>query len=393
MSVKYYTETPWDTAPDNSSQYEIYEPDDFWLYGNGVDPIQKYDLTDIEDLEGAPPKASLFIVYKNRLLAAGDPSFPHRIWYSHIRNAEGWSKNTDWIDVYPEDGGKINGFGIQDDELLISKNNGRQYGWRIYDDGLPEKSKVRVVEDDRGQVGPRAGITARNVRYYVARKFMETYPPSQKGGLSYVIQQIFDAIDDSVLEDIATGAKNDKIYASIGDLTFTAGTEITLTDVVAVYDVANNAFYLRDQVDARVFTKFIDPTTEIENLYFGSSGGVVYKMDDGTQAGTSPIQMVIRTKNYFEDLERNVVVSRVGIIMDEPGGTEVRYRMTSHGDYEHELGLVNEEPIQWFNPDGAEGPFFSLQFTHTGTNARPVLKGWIIVYREAGRNQPRTNVI
>lgn len=388
MSVKYYIESPWDVAPDNSSQYEIYQADDFWLFGNGVDPIQKYDTNQIEELEGEPPNGNIFVVYKNRLMVAGDPDFPHRIWYSHIRNAEGWSKNTDWNDIYPEDGGKINGFGIQNDELLVSKDNGRLYGWRIYDDGAPEKSSVRIIEDDRGQVGRRAGITSRDIRYYVARKFMETYPATKKGGLSYVIQEVFSAIDDTILEDIAQGAKNDKVYASIGDITFKAGTDLTLTNAVAVYDVVNDAFYLRDQMDAKVFTRFIDPSTGVESLYFGNSEGRVFKMDHGTTAGSSPIQLVIRTKNYFEDMEKNVVVSKVGVITEEPDGVEVSYRTSSAEDYDHVLGQVDEEPIQWFNTKGEEGPFFSLQFTHSGTNARPTVKGWIIVYREAGRNEP-----
>lgn len=388
MSVKFYVETPWDTSPDNTSTYEVYAPDDFFILGNGVDDLQKYDTNQWERLEGSPPKGNLFQVYKNRLMVAGDPSFPHRIWFSHIRNAEGWSKDTDWLDVYPEDGGKVNGMGIQNDELIISKDNGRLYGWRIYDDGTPEKSKVRIIEDDRGQVGRFAGVTSRDVRYYIARKFMETYPATKKGGLSYVIQEVFDAIDDSTLDDIATGAKNDKVYASVGNLTFTAGTSISFSNVVVVYDTVNDAFYLRDQMDAQVFTRFIDSSTGVEDLYYGDSSGQVNKIDSGTTAARNPITMVVRTKNFFEDLERNVIVKKIGVVMDQPGGTEVAIRTHPEEDYRQSLGEVTETPVHWFDTPGQEVPFISLQFTHSGSNARPVLKGWILVYREAGRDEP-----
>lgn len=373
-------ETPWDTTPTSNSDFEIYDVDDYYILGNATDNTLKSDSTNFEDLEGGAPKGNIFIVYKNMLMIGGDPDFPHRIWYSHIRNAEGWSLDTDWIDVRPEDGGILNSFGVQNDELIVGKDNQKTYGWRIYEDGDPANSRLRLIEDDKSPINKDSLATLEDVLYYLDRNLIGSVPAGSKGGLSFIVQEIIDGIQS--FNNVSVGVNDGKVYFFLGDVSINIGDVVELSDAVLVLDTVNAAFYLRDKTNARVWSKFIESDGS-ERLYFGDNSGRVFKMDEGTKAGNDPIHMRVRTKPLFRDLGSNITVSKVGVLMDDPDGTLVTYRTVLHQKFGKSVGSVVTEPIQWFEVD-AEGPLFQLEFSHSNLNARPVLNGFILIYREEG---------
>ncbi len=373
-------ETPWDTTPDSNSDYEIYDVDDYYILGNATENTLKSDGSNFENLEGDAPKGKLFIVYKDMLMIGGDPAFPHRIWHSHIRNGEGWSRDVDWIDIRPEDGGVLNSFSIQNDELIVGKDNQKLYGWRIYEDGDPANSRLRIIEDDKSPINKDAAGTLEDVLYYLDRNLIGSVPAGSKGGLSFIIQEIINGIKS--FGNISVGVNNGKVYFFLGDLTLSLGDDVSIKDAVLILDTVNAAYYLRDNTNARVFSKFIE-ADGTERLYFGDNEGRVFKMDEGTLAGNDPIHMRIRTKPYFRDNGNTISVSKVGVIMDDPDGTLVTYRTVLHEDFKKTVGNVVTEPIQWFEIE-AEGPLFQLEFSHSNNNARPLLNGFIIIYREEG---------
>lgn len=380
--AKYLLETPWDTTPDTTSNFEIYEPDDFYILGNATDSTLKYDgVGDFVDLEGNAPKGNIFAIYKDRLMIAGDTSFPHRIWYSHIRNAEGWSRKVDWIDIRPEDGGLINGLGIQNDELIISKDNQKLYGWRIFDDGDPTNSRFRIIEDDKGAINKDTMQTLEDVLYYLDRNLVGSVPAGTKGGLSFIVQEVINGITS--FETVSVGISDGRVYFFLGDITIDIGDTVSLTDAVLVLDTVNAAYYLRDRMNARVFSKFIE-TDGNERLFFGDDNGRVFKVDEGTKAGSDPIHMRIRTKPYFRELGTNITVHRVAVIMDDPDGTLVTFRNSLNENFDKQVGTVTKEPIQWFDLKKAEGPLFQMEFSHSNVDARPRLNGFIIEWREEG---------
>ncbi len=380
---------PWDINPTSSSAYEIYQPDDQWIMGNATDATKKYDTTDFTDLEGGAPKGNIFSVYKFRLMISGDPVFPHRVWYSHIYNAEGWSKDTNWIDIYPEDGGKINGHSIQNDELIISKDNGKKYGWRIYADGDPTNSRLRIIDDTKGNLTPRSATDLSNIHYYLDRNAFfnlsgtSTYSDSAStsvGGLSFIVDSVIKGIRDFTIPVL--GSNNNEVYIALGTIDLDIGEVIVINNAVLVYDVVNDGFYIRDNIDARVFTRFIDVTGD-DDLYFGTSSGKVMKMNDGNLAGNDPIHMRIRTKKYFVELGQNIVVNKVGVYMDNPDNTLVTYR-TTDTDQRSMLGTITDPNVQWLDAKEAKGKFFEMEFVHSNTNVRPTLKGFSIIWHPEG---------
>jgi hypothetical protein len=77
-------------------------------------------------------KPSLIFRYQGRLIAAGDPTYPDRIYFSSVVNPAAtpfitWNIDPvvgDWIDVNPDDGGNITGFAETSTFLLIFKDTG-----------------------------------------------------------------------------------------------------------------------------------------------------------------------------------------------------------------------------------------------------------------------------
>lgn len=379
MPCVFNVESSWDTTPDSTSVYEIYNPDDQLIIGNGVDNTKKYDTIDFTDLEGGAPKGDILFIYKDYLCIAGDPNFPHRIWISHLRNGEGWSKNTQWIDIRPEDGGKINGAKIVNDEAIISKGNGRKYGWRIYDDGDPTKSTLREIEDDKGTLNPRAETLHERVNYYLDRNGLFTIPSSEAGGLTYIVQEVIDALPAEIVTDAAMGSNNGKIYVSLGDISFELEDTISLVDAVLVYDVINDQFYLRDNMSARIFTRFINSDNE-EGLYFGDDNGRVFQLEQGTKAGSENIVMRLRTPAYLQT-GNTIHVEKVKVWMEDPDGTVITYRTDTTQPFQKQVGVVTQNTWQEF-PLDATGKCFQMEFIHANANIRPRLNKFEITYRE-----------
>lgn len=377
---RFLLETPFDVAPTSASKFEIYDAEDQYILGNAIDPIQKYDGTDFVPLQGNAPKGNILAVYKGMLIVAGDPAFPHKFWVSHLFNGEGWSRDTGWGEVYPNDGGKINGFAIQDDELKISKSNGRLYGWQIFEDGNPDNSRLRVIEDDKGMVNQKSVAVVDNVMYYLDRNQFDQIPVAKKGGLSYSVQEIIDGVRS--FNNTNIGGTDGKVYIALGDITIDVGDETTITGAVLVYDTVLDGFYIRDNIDARVFSTFI--ASETEDFYFGDSSGRVFKLNDGLTAGGDPIHMRIRTKPFLRELGKMLHIKKVGIYMDDPDGTVVTYRTDLNEAFKNELGSVVEEPVHWFRPEQIKGPLLQLEFGHGNIKARPRLVAIEIHYITEG---------
>lgn len=381
--AKIYVETPWDLAPDSTSKYEIYNPDDQYILGNAVEPIQKYDGVSFVDLDGGAPKGNIFAVYKDRLIVAGDTNHPHRLWFSHVRNGEGWSTATDWLDVRPDDGGKINGLQVQGDELIISKSNEKIYGWQIYDGNDPANSRIRLIEDDKGLVSNQASTVLDDVMYYLARERVDTIPAEIPAGLSNIVEEVVKGV--ASFANRAVGSNDGKVYVALGDITVSIGDDVELSNAVLVYDTSVAAFYIRDNIDARVFAKFIE--SEQENLYFGDTSGRVYKIGEGNLAGEDPIHMRVRTKPFLRELGSNISFKRLGVYMDDPDGTVVSVRTNLDSKKTTMIGSVRESPVQWFDLKDITGPLLQVEFTHSNENARPRLLGIDIDYDEQGRKE------
>ena len=182
-----------------------------------------------------------------------------------------------------------------------------------------------------------------------------------------------------MVSEAAMGANDGKVYVFLGDLEIELEETISLTDVVLVYDVINGQFYLRDNMSARAFTRFID-TDNDERLYFGDENGKVYKVDEGTQAGSANIVMRVRTPVHLQELGVPIHIELVRIYMDDPDATIITYRTDPTLPFQKHVGVVTEQPWQEFELSTL-GRCFQMEFIHTNANIRPTIKGYEIHYK------------
>lgn len=83
-----YLALSWDTTPDETSQYAIYDEASLVLYmGNGIDYIQRYDGTTISELKNRP-KGEYMYVYDSRVFLTGNVSLPYAGWYTAVDDPE-----------------------------------------------------------------------------------------------------------------------------------------------------------------------------------------------------------------------------------------------------------------------------------------------------------------
>jgi len=83
-----YLKLGWNTVPDETSQYEIYENTAQVLYlGNGIDWLQRYDGSNITSLINRPKGEYLFL-YGARVFVTGDVSLPSKASYSEVDDPE-----------------------------------------------------------------------------------------------------------------------------------------------------------------------------------------------------------------------------------------------------------------------------------------------------------------
>jgi hypothetical protein len=102
--------------------------DSLWMV-NGVDPPKKWDGTTFENWAGKPPKGTMLRVWRNRMIVAGHPQFPQRVFFSEPGDPQkpedetngGYGNN--WIDIRTseDDLDPITWLEVLDDVLLVFK--------------------------------------------------------------------------------------------------------------------------------------------------------------------------------------------------------------------------------------------------------------------------------
>ena len=274
-------------------------------YGDDV-YAEVYNIPDSTHLElqavlGSPPTANNPIkirggasdeavayteLYSNRLFAAGDPEAPHRLYWSAIpgdgRTIE------DWISVdgsYDASGGYVEvGDGSADDiigltalsnQLLIWK---RFSVWRLYGDRPSNYTLERI--DKYSDIMSNAGvITKYDAPYLLMPTGIHTYNnvsvvPVDNG--SKPLRRFFDAKPD--VSNSRAAFWDNRFY-----MTCKVGTTVSGYDnAIIVYDVARNAYMIRDGFE------IADLTAVGSHIYLINGSRYVYEFEVGsTYDGTA----------------------------------------------------------------------------------------------------------
>lgn len=175
-------------------------------------------------IPAANAKPSLLFRYAGRMLAAGDPTFPDRVFFSSIIDPNSspfitWDTDPvtgDWIDVNPDDGGNITGFAEASTFVLIFKDNAMYRADAINNTVDPEN--IFNV----GAVSQEAIATCQGVVYFFSGKDVRRTNGGYPEQISRLgVQDIIDAIPQANWENVAAGTDGFSVWFAIGDVTFT----------------------------------------------------------------------------------------------------------------------------------------------------------------------------
>jgi hypothetical protein len=222
----YYYDTAWNTA----STFTGLDPtaiNNFAVLGgsvfitNSVDGMQ--DSTDADtwgvdnSISGVYP--SVIFRYAGRMLCAGDPGNPDRVYFSSIIDPTSspfitWDTVNDWIDINPDDGGFVTGFSETSTFILIFKNTGF---YRM-------DSVSRAVDPENifniGAPSQQAITLCQGVTYYFSGQDIRRTNggfPDQISRLG--VQDFIDAIPNTEWSNVCAGTDGLNVYFSIGDVT------------------------------------------------------------------------------------------------------------------------------------------------------------------------------
>ncbi|MES2006907.1 MAG: hypothetical protein V4436_02230 [Patescibacteria group bacterium] len=228
-STLYYYDTSWNTSnlttldPDAKNRFSVLGGSAFTT--NNVDGM--HDSTDGATwgtTNSIPTyKPSVLYRYQAQMLAAGDPSFPDRVFFSSVVDPTSspfitWDVNPvtgDWIDVNPDDGGYVTGFSESSTFALIFKNTG-MYRMNTVNKTIDPDNIFNV-----GAVSQEAIVQCQGTTYYFSGvDIRQTNGSDYPAQISrYGVQDFIDAIPVTNWPNVCSGTDQLNVYFAIGDVT------------------------------------------------------------------------------------------------------------------------------------------------------------------------------
>lgn len=176
----------------------------------------------------SPVTPSLIYRYSARMLASGYPTFPSRVYFSSIVQSSQspfitWDVDDttgDWIDVNPDDGGRVTGFSETSTFVVVFKNNGM---YRL-------DTIAKTTDPDNifniGAIAQEGIVACQGIVYFFSgidiRRTNGGFPEQiSRAG----VQDIIDAIPTANWVNVAAGTDGLNVYFSVGDVTLGLNTD------------------------------------------------------------------------------------------------------------------------------------------------------------------------
>ena len=178
-------------------------------------------VTQADEDIGTPRPWSLYIAHRERIWAVDGTSFPNRLFFSGIADAENWPTDN-WLNISLGDGYAIRALGVLADGLLIGKDDGHGNGkvYQLYmPDDTPGNWTLQRLDSDTGAMAPK-------MEKYLSRCTMLNrngifdYSESQAGiisndPISYKIEPIVQQLNAEELGIVRSLNHNNRIYWSV----------------------------------------------------------------------------------------------------------------------------------------------------------------------------------
>lgn len=326
---------------------------------------------------------------KNRLLAAGDTLFRSRVWFSSVISPAAattltWADGNlggDFIDINPDDGDYVTAFAETADQFLVFKSNA------FYRLNVISKTVDTENIFDVGAVSQEAVTRCQGVVYFFSGKDIRRTSggfPEQISRLG--VQDYIDAIPQSSWANVALGADDWNVYASIGNITLNTGkdNQVTYKNVVLKFSTRDEAWSVHSYGDQyRFFAKYTT-SADGKTLIGSETSGNVQTLNKGFTDNGRPIFYFLETQDLefgglqdVKEISNNIVVftdngqnSRLKISTDNKTLKEIPMDLTkrvSLGRNINERG--NSFKFRWEGESTGDSPVFEGLFIPSPTNS------------------------
>jgi hypothetical protein len=317
-------------------------------------------------------KITHLAVFTAQMLAIDSGANPDRMYISSVVDLNAtpiltWDPSTDYIDINPDDGGRITGFSNAGQKKLIFKDNGLY----IYD--VAERA---VTPNNLFTVGAysQEAITECRGRTYFLSPGRELYSTngSYPEDIGRPVQDILDTIPN--LDKVTFATDQRIIYMYLGEISID---EITIPAAVLLYSVRDESFALYSYPDAsETYTDMILH----KSAYYGLMGATtdnVYNLEtnSATDAGGEPINYLLDSQEQdFDTPEDWKTVKEFHVLTANGlGGTVELYADTGQTRPGYSVIQINNRVEQQRHVN-IKGNYISYRWQGIKQNISPVLE-------------------
>ena len=320
---------------------------------------------------------------KNRLLAAGDTLFPSRVWFSSVISPAAattltWADGNlggDFIDINPDDGDYVTAFAETADQFLVFKSNA------FYRLNVISKTVDTENIFDVGAVSQEAVTRCQGVAYFFSGKDIRRTAggfPEQISRLG--VQDYIDAISQSSWANVALGADDWNVYASIGNITLNTGkdNQATYKNVVLKFSTRDEAWSVHSTGDQyRFFTKYTT-SADGKTLIGSETSGNVQTLNKGFTDNGRPIFYFLETQDLeFGGLQDVKEISN-NIVAFTDNGQNSRLKISTDGKTLKEIPIDLTERVSVGRNVNERGNYFKFRWEGESTGDAPVFEGLFI---------------
>lgn len=321
---------------------------------------------------------SLLFRTKGRMLAAGDPTYKDRIYFSSIISPASspfltWNNDSlsgDWIDINPDDGGYVTGFSETSSVTLVFKSTGM---YRL--DAINKTVDAQNIFNI-GAVSQEAITLCQGITYYYSgidiRRTNGAYP-EQISRLG--VQDFLDAIPQANKANVCVGNDGFNVYLSIGNVTLATNRngQVTYNNVVLKFSTRDEAWSVHSYAQQPRFFSQFTTSANGRNMLSADTTGSVQTFNLGTTDNTTAISYLLETQEndlsnraHLHQISDQLVVytkngidSKFQIRADEGDWKDIQINLNSRVNICSTLMIKgNFVKFKWFGESSGTAPVF-----------------------------------
>jgi hypothetical protein len=265
-NLRYLNSTTWDTMDSGfttglDTEYVIAN-NKMYIF-NGTDNTHSWDGASVVLNSGlvdlgstTVPKAKYGMWWKNYMFMAGESdlngtTYPSRVWFSNIGDADTWTTGTDYFDVGLSDGQEITGIGLLGEYLVVFKRKSIYVltgsgpaDWRL----SGTVNNLVNVENSVGCVSHRSIVQIGNDLWFMSDDGIRSLRRNEEGGspltgiVSGNIQGTIDSLNPSALDKICATLYDKRVYYAMPTGSSTYNNIVMVADTRITLDKPYNPF-------------------------------------------------------------------------------------------------------------------------------------------------------